>query len=180
MLQLLWWTRVLLHLVHTRQYLRSEFSNSNFGLPTSKRSRCKMPSSWVLYRSSGEIRYFRSSPVLGLKLVGKWFDPVRPNLRKCWYVISVSSPGSDEKLIEKLSEDARGRFAIAISAFTAINNQLVQGHIKISLLNIIFERRNAFLDLLKIGKKQFSHYRISPKKYVDLLLINNSESVYFI
>ncbi|XP_078017826.1 E3 ubiquitin-protein ligase rnf213-alpha isoform X1 [Epinephelus lanceolatus] len=58
--------------------------------------------------------------------------------------------GADEKLIEKLSQDARDRIAIAISSFTAINNQLVHGGIKISLLNIILDKRNAFLDLLKI------------------------------
>lgn len=54
-------------------------------------------------------------------------------------------------MIEKLSQDARDRMAIAISAFTAIKNQLVQGSIKISLLKIILEKRDAFLDLLKIG-----------------------------
>ncbi|XP_035510465.1 E3 ubiquitin-protein ligase rnf213-alpha [Morone saxatilis] len=58
--------------------------------------------------------------------------------------------GAEEKLIEKLSEGARDRMAIAISAFTAINNQLVNGSIKTSLLNVILERRDAFLDLLKI------------------------------
>ncbi|XP_071329691.1 E3 ubiquitin-protein ligase rnf213-alpha [Trachinotus anak] len=58
--------------------------------------------------------------------------------------------GAEEKLIEKLSQDARDRFAIAISCFTAINNQLVRGDIKISLLNIIIERRDTFLELLKI------------------------------
>ncbi|XP_029293033.1 LOW QUALITY PROTEIN: E3 ubiquitin-protein ligase rnf213-alpha-like [Cottoperca gobio] len=58
--------------------------------------------------------------------------------------------GADEQLIEKLSQDARDRIAISISSFTAINNQLVHGNIKTSLLNIILERRSAFLDLLKI------------------------------
>ncbi|XP_037649475.1 E3 ubiquitin-protein ligase rnf213-alpha isoform X2 [Sebastes umbrosus] len=58
--------------------------------------------------------------------------------------------GADEKLIETLSQDARDRIAIAISSFTAINNQLVRGDIKTSLLSIILEKRNAFLDLLKI------------------------------
>uniref|UniRef100_A0AAQ5Y0G2 RING-type E3 ubiquitin transferase n=1 Tax=Amphiprion ocellaris TaxID=80972 RepID=A0AAQ5Y0G2_AMPOC len=58
--------------------------------------------------------------------------------------------GADEKLIEKLSPDARDRIAVAISSFTAMNNQLVLGNIKISLLNIILERRDVFLDLLKI------------------------------
>uniref|UniRef100_UPI0037E8EFFF E3 ubiquitin-protein ligase rnf213-alpha n=1 Tax=Semicossyphus pulcher TaxID=241346 RepID=UPI0037E8EFFF len=58
--------------------------------------------------------------------------------------------GADEKLIEKLSQDARGRIAIAISAFTAMNNKLVQGNIKISLLNIILQMSKAYLDLLKI------------------------------
>ncbi|XP_069558951.1 E3 ubiquitin-protein ligase rnf213-alpha [Brachyistius frenatus] len=58
--------------------------------------------------------------------------------------------GADEQLIEKLTQDARDRIAIAISSFTAMNNQLVQGNIKISLLSIILERRGAFLELLKI------------------------------
>ncbi|XP_068605931.1 E3 ubiquitin-protein ligase rnf213-alpha [Brachionichthys hirsutus] len=56
----------------------------------------------------------------------------------------------EEMLIEKLTEEASDRIAIAISVFTAIKNQLVQGDIKISLLKIVLERRDAFLDLLKI------------------------------
>ncbi|XP_013865501.1 E3 ubiquitin-protein ligase RNF213 [Austrofundulus limnaeus] len=58
--------------------------------------------------------------------------------------------GADKKLIEQLSPEARDRLAIAISLFTAINNQLIQGHIKINLLNNILERKAAFLELLKI------------------------------
>ncbi|XP_063327964.1 E3 ubiquitin-protein ligase rnf213-alpha [Pelmatolapia mariae] len=58
--------------------------------------------------------------------------------------------GADEKLIEELSQDAKDRIAIGISSFTAMKNQLVQGNIKISLLKIILERRDAFLELLKI------------------------------
>ncbi|XP_078124896.1 E3 ubiquitin-protein ligase rnf213-alpha-like isoform X2 [Sander vitreus] len=58
--------------------------------------------------------------------------------------------GADENVIDKLSQDARDRIAIAISSFTAINKQLVHGNIKTSLLNIILEKRNVFLDLLKI------------------------------
>ncbi len=77
-------------------------------------------------------------------------DVWRCKHRKHWRVISVIA-GAEEKLIEKLSQDARDRIAIAISAFTAINNQLVNGSIKTSLLNIILEKRAVFLDLLKIG-----------------------------
>uniref|UniRef100_UPI003AABD3E1 E3 ubiquitin-protein ligase rnf213-alpha n=1 Tax=Centroberyx gerrardi TaxID=166262 RepID=UPI003AABD3E1 len=58
--------------------------------------------------------------------------------------------GAEEKLIEKLSLDARDRIAIAISSFSTITNQLVHGNIKISLLNFILERKKAFLELLKI------------------------------
>lgn len=58
--------------------------------------------------------------------------------------------GADEKLIEELSQDAKDRVAIGISSFTAMKNQLVQGNIKISLLKIILERQDAFLELLKI------------------------------
>ncbi|KAL3987051.1 centrosome and spindle pole-associated protein 1 [Sarotherodon galilaeus] len=58
--------------------------------------------------------------------------------------------GADEKLIEKLSQDAKDRIAIAISSFTSVKNQLVHGNIKINLLKIILGRRDAFLELLKI------------------------------
>lgn len=66
----------------------------------------------------------------------------------------------DEKLFEKLSEDAKEKIAISISVFTAIDKELVRGSIKISLLQIILEKRNAFLELLKIGKRvPFIEYR---------------------
>ncbi|KAM4598338.1 E3 ubiquitin-protein ligase rnf213-alpha-like [Polymixia lowei] len=58
--------------------------------------------------------------------------------------------GAEDKLIEKLSLEARDRIAIAISSFTAITKHLVQGNIKINLLNFILDRKNAFLELLKI------------------------------
>uniref|UniRef100_A0A3Q2E155 RING-type E3 ubiquitin transferase n=1 Tax=Cyprinodon variegatus TaxID=28743 RepID=A0A3Q2E155_CYPVA len=57
---------------------------------------------------------------------------------------------ADTKVIEKLSQDAKDRLAIAISAFGSINNQLIQGDLKISLLKIILERKTTFLELLKI------------------------------
>ncbi|KAK2833428.1 hypothetical protein Q5P01_017317 [Channa striata] len=58
--------------------------------------------------------------------------------------------GADEKLIEKLSQDAREKIATAISCFTDINKQLVHGNIKINLLSIILKKRETFLELLKI------------------------------
>ncbi|KAK0137552.1 E3 ubiquitin-protein ligase rnf213-alpha [Merluccius polli] len=58
--------------------------------------------------------------------------------------------GADEKLIEKLTLEARDRIAIAISSFTAITDQLVSGNIKINLLKFILGRRDAFLALLEI------------------------------
>lgn len=74
-----------------------------------------------------------------------------------WFKIELSgecfvTAGADEKLIEELSHDAKDRIAVGISSFTAMKNQLVEGNIKISLLKIILERRDAFLELLKIGK----------------------------
>ncbi|XP_060883381.1 E3 ubiquitin-protein ligase rnf213-alpha isoform X2 [Labrus mixtus] len=58
--------------------------------------------------------------------------------------------GADKDLIDKLSEDARGKIAIAMSSFIAMNNKLVSGDVKIGLLNIILEKSKAFLELLKI------------------------------
>lgn len=61
--------------------------------------------------------------------------------------------GTEERVIERLSPEAIERLAIAISAFTDINNRLVKGDININLLKIILERRDAYLALLKIGNK---------------------------
>uniref|UniRef100_A0A3B3YP08 RING-type E3 ubiquitin transferase n=1 Tax=Poecilia mexicana TaxID=48701 RepID=A0A3B3YP08_9TELE len=65
----------------------------------------------------------------------------------------------DKKLIEKLSEDAKDRLAIAISAFTAIINQLIHGDIKISLLN-----KEQHRDLSKM--KRFLQHRAEEVKAV--------------
>ncbi|XP_029913013.1 E3 ubiquitin-protein ligase rnf213-alpha-like [Myripristis murdjan] len=72
--------------------------------------------------------------------------------------------GTEDKLIEKLSLEARERMAIAISSFTTITNQLVDGNIRISLLNFILERRNAFLELLKIDcLSENGKYKVNTK-----------------
>lgn len=68
--------------------------------------------------------------------------------------VRVNSPcilDADENATSKLSEDAIDRIKKAIEAFTAINRKLVHGDIKIILLNIILQQRDAFLDLLQIG-----------------------------
>ena len=70
-------------------------------------------------------------------------------VKKIHHILSLS--GANEKLVEKLTEEARERIAIAISTFTAITDQLVEGNIKINLLKFLLERRHAFLALLKIG-----------------------------
>ncbi|XP_041853322.1 E3 ubiquitin-protein ligase rnf213-alpha isoform X2 [Melanotaenia boesemani] len=56
----------------------------------------------------------------------------------------------DKKMLEKLSHDAKERITKAISSIRVMINQLAQGDIKISLLNIILERRGALLKLLEI------------------------------
>ncbi|RVE69573.1 hypothetical protein OJAV_G00079040 [Oryzias javanicus] len=72
--------------------------------------------------------------------------------------------GKEEKLFEKLSDDAKERIIQAISAFTAMNQQLVQGDIKINLLSIILQRRDAFLDLQKIDcLSESGQYRSTVK-----------------
>jgi len=68
-------------------------------------------------------------------------------------------PCSDKKALERLSQDATDRLSEAISAFTAINSQLVGGHIKISLLSVILERRDSFLELLQIGNNMIFQSR---------------------
>ncbi|KAL0993465.1 hypothetical protein UPYG_G00108340 [Umbra pygmaea] len=56
----------------------------------------------------------------------------------------------DEKLMAQLSEEARSQLAIAISSFTAIASQLIHGNIRIKLLNHILEKKDNFMNLLKI------------------------------
>lgn len=65
----------------------------------------------------------------------------------CCIVISAT----DKTLFEKLSEDAKNKINIAVSTLVDVNNDLADGNIKISLLKVILEKREAYLDLLKIG-----------------------------
>lgn len=58
---------------------------------------------------------------------------------------------TDKKLFEKLSEDAKSKINLAVSTLVDINNDLANGNILISLLKVILEKREAYLDLLKIG-----------------------------
>lgn len=63
----------------------------------------------------------------------------------------VVIPATDKKLFEKLSEDAKSKMNVAVSTLVDVNNDLANGNIKISLLNEILEKKEAYLDLLKIG-----------------------------
>ncbi|XP_026134867.1 E3 ubiquitin-protein ligase rnf213-alpha-like isoform X3 [Carassius auratus] len=58
--------------------------------------------------------------------------------------------GADEKLIDKLSEEAKEKLAMATSLFTNILNQLVTGKIKIKLLKLILQKKTAFFELLNL------------------------------
>lgn len=59
--------------------------------------------------------------------------------------------GAEEKVLAKLSEEAKKKMDTAISALVAISDDLASGNIQISLLNVILEKKEAYLDLLKIG-----------------------------
>lgn len=61
---------------------------------------------------------------------------------------------TDKKLFEKLTEDAKNKIDVAVSTLVDINNDLASGNIKISLLTVILEKRETYLDLLKIGNNR--------------------------
>ncbi|KAM6957229.1 E3 ubiquitin-protein ligase rnf213-alpha-like [Aplochiton taeniatus] len=58
--------------------------------------------------------------------------------------------GAEGKLIEKLSLEAREIMVVAISSFTAITDLLIHGNININLLSFILQRKQAFINLMKI------------------------------
>ncbi|CAL9693293.1 unnamed protein product [Knipowitschia caucasica] len=59
--------------------------------------------------------------------------------------------GGKEGVTEKLSDVASERIAIAVSSFTNVVNQVAHGNIKIGLLNILLEKKDAFLELSQIN-----------------------------
>lgn len=69
---------------------------------------------------------------------------------QCHFAISAT----DKRLFEKLSEDAKNKMNVAVSTLVDVNNDLANGNIKISLLKVILEKREAYLDLLKIGNSR--------------------------
>lgn len=60
--------------------------------------------------------------------------------------------GAKQKELAKLSEEAKKKMDVAITALVATSDDLADGNIKIALLNVILEKKEAYLDLLKIGK----------------------------
>ncbi|XP_076843194.1 E3 ubiquitin-protein ligase rnf213-alpha isoform X2 [Brachyhypopomus gauderio] len=58
--------------------------------------------------------------------------------------------GADEKLIDQLSEEAKNRLAVATSLFTNVSCQLVEGNIRIKVLNHILNKKNNYIELMKI------------------------------
>lgn len=61
----------------------------------------------------------------------------------------ISGAGQSE--LAKLSEEAKKKMDTAISALVAISDDVADGNVKISLLNVILKNKEAYLDLLKIG-----------------------------
>ncbi|KAL7869101.1 hypothetical protein AOLI_G00130890 [Acnodon oligacanthus] len=58
--------------------------------------------------------------------------------------------GSNGKLIDQLSDEAREQMAVASSAFSSVAEMFIRGNITIKILNQILEREDAFTELLKI------------------------------
>ena len=97
---------------------------------------------------------------------GKGTDYCKSDAKNASYFVFT---GANEKLIEKLTEEARERLAVAISTFTAITDQLVKGKIKINLLKFLLERRHAFLALLRIGNCYIIFYNIFYKHEIRVI-----------
>ncbi|XP_061079146.1 E3 ubiquitin-protein ligase rnf213-alpha [Conger conger] len=58
--------------------------------------------------------------------------------------------GADEKLMDKLSKEAKERLAAATSTFSCISRKVLEGAIEIRLLNHILTYQRTFIELLKI------------------------------
>ncbi|XP_028310203.1 E3 ubiquitin-protein ligase rnf213-alpha [Gouania willdenowi] len=88
--------------------------------------------------------------------------------------------GADEKLISQLSQDAQDKLAVAISSFTAINDQLIRGDIQIKLLNVILETKSTYLELLKIDclAENQSYKNISEMRRLLLCREKELKAVY--
>ncbi|XP_072299387.1 E3 ubiquitin-protein ligase rnf213-alpha-like [Eucyclogobius newberryi] len=81
----------------------------------------------------------------------------------------------EKGLAEKLSDAASERIVIAVSAFDNVVDQVVQGNLKIGLLNIILEKRVAFLELIEIeGLTEKTEYK-NPAKMRRLLQQRQNE-----
>ncbi|XP_062387528.1 E3 ubiquitin-protein ligase rnf213-alpha [Sardina pilchardus] len=57
--------------------------------------------------------------------------------------------GTEQKLIDQLTDDAKEKITVAISAFSAVTDQLIRGDIQMKLLSYILEKRANFMELLK-------------------------------
>ncbi|XP_036388951.1 E3 ubiquitin-protein ligase rnf213-alpha-like [Megalops cyprinoides] len=83
---------------------------------------------------------------------------------------------TDGTLMERLTDSARERMAVATSAFTAVAKQVLSGKIRIKTLNQILKRRDAFIELLKIDCLSESE-RCSRPGAIRRLLQSREEEV---
>ncbi|XP_061741549.1 E3 ubiquitin-protein ligase rnf213-alpha-like isoform X1 [Nerophis ophidion] len=89
------------------------------------------------------------------------------------YVLQLH--GGKEDLTEKLTKDAKKQIVVAISTFTIIKNQFIQGNIQIKLLKIILENKAAFKDLLKLDCLSENEQHRDTWKMVQLLDYRDAE-----
>lgn len=66
-------------------------------------------------------------------------------------------------MADELSDEAQVMITLGMSAFKYVSEKFLNGDIQIKTLLCIFQEKNTFLDLLKIGeqKYQFTHFAIS-------------------
>lgn len=72
---------------------------------------------------------------------------------KCIYTLLPFTIGADKKLVDRLSDEAKERLAMATSLFTNISDQLIKGNIRIKVLSHILAKKNTFTELVKIGNR---------------------------
>ncbi|KAI1884419.1 hypothetical protein AGOR_G00226210 [Albula goreensis] len=93
--------------------------------------------------------------------------------------------GADEKLISKLTDEAKERIVVASSAFSAISNQVLRGTIEIKQLNHILQNKSTFIELLKIDclsdsprcKESSSMKRLLQWRYDEVKAVYNEREL---
>lgn len=86
--------------------------------------------------------------------------------------------GAGEGLTDKLSDEVLSKIDLGRSAFKSVSKKFLSGEIQIKGLLKIFQRKQEFLDFLKIGEYNYLFFPSVSHVFLCFLSLNSTDSFF--